>query len=130
MPRAVPCMWVKIDVCTSAAEAGLYIAKTQDGHSPGNELARSDLKTGKAGHRTTFEILGEIADTGDLEWLSLWHEYEKVTKRHQAITWSKGLRKLLLGLEPERSDEELAAEEVGGELVVELTKGCLALHRS
>ena len=113
---------VKIDVCTSASEAGLYIAKTQDGKSPGNELARGDLKSGKAGHRTPFEILGMIADTGDLEDLPLWHEYEKATKGHQAITWSKGLRKLLLGLEPERSDEELAAEEVGGELALEITK--------
>lgn len=112
---------VKIDVCTSAAEAGLYIAKTQDGKSPGNEMARSDLKSGRAGHRTPFEILGELADTGDLAVLPLWHEYEKATKRHQAITWSKGLRKLLLDAEPERSDEEIAAEEVGGDAVLEIS---------
>jgi hypothetical protein len=109
---------VKIDVCTSAAEAGLYIAKTQDGRSPGNELARADLKSGKAGHRTPFEILGSIADTGDLADMPLWNEYEKATKGHQCITWSKGLRQLLLGAEPERSDEEIAAEEVGGDLVL------------
>ena len=113
---------VKIDVCTSAAEAGLYIAKTQDGKSPGNEMARADLKSGRAGHRTPFELLGEIADTGDLAGLPLWHEYEKATKRHQAITWSKGLRKLLLGLEPERTDEEIAADEVGGDLVLEISR--------
>ena len=113
---------VKIDVCTSAAEAGLYIAKTQDGKSPGNEMARADLKSGRAGHRTPFELLGEIADTGDLAALPLWHEYEKATKRHQAITWSKGLRKLLLGLEPERTDEEIAADEVGGDLVLEISR--------
>ncbi len=112
---------VKLDVCTSAAEAGLYIAKTQDGKSPGNELARSDLKSGRAGHETPFEILGGIADTGDLEGLPLWHEYEKATKGHQAITWSKGLRRLLLGADPERSDEEIAAEEIGGDLVVEVS---------
>lgn len=112
---------VKIDVCTSAAEAGLYIAKTQDGRSPGNELARSDLKSGKAGHRTPFEILGEVADTGDLAGLPLWHEYERATKGHQAITWSTGLRRLL-GALPERSNEEVAAEEVGGDLVMEISK--------
>ena len=114
---------VDIQVCTSAAEAGLYIAKTQDGKSPGNEMARSDLKSGRAGHRTPFEILGEIADTGDLDHLPLWHEYENATKGHQAITWSKGLRRLLLGVEPERSDEEIAAEEVGGDLVLEISTG-------
>jgi hypothetical protein len=112
---------VKIDVCTSAAEAGLYIAKTQDGKSPGNELARADLKSGRAGHRTPFEVLGEIADTGDLAGLPLWLEYEQATKGHQAITWSAGLRKLLLGVAPERTDEEIAAEEVGGGLVLEFT---------
>jgi len=113
---------VKIDVCTSAAEAGLYIAKTQDGKSPGNELARGDLKSGRDGHRTPFQILGEIADTGDLAGLALWHEYERSTKGHQAITWSNGLRRLLLGVEPERSDDELAAEEVGGDLVMEISR--------
>lgn len=113
---------VKIDVCTSAAEAGLYIAKTQDGKSPGNELARSDLKSGKAGHMTPFEILGTIADTGDLELLPVWIEYEKATKGHQAITWSKGLRQLLLET-AERSDQEIVEEEVGGELAVEITTG-------
>jgi hypothetical protein len=113
---------VKIDVCTSAAEAGLYIAKTQDGRSPGNELARADLKSGKAGHCTPFELLGEVADTGDLAVLPLWLEYERATRGHQCITWSKGLRRLLLGVEPERSDEEVAAEEVGGDLVMEISR--------
>jgi hypothetical protein len=113
---------VKIDVCTSAAEAGAYIAKTQDGKSPGNEMARSDLKSGKSGHRTPLEILGEIADTGDLAELPLWHEYEKATKGHQAITWSMGLRELLLGVQPERTDEEIAAEEIGGDLVLEISR--------
>jgi hypothetical protein len=113
---------VKIDVCHSAEEAGLYVAKTQDGKSVGNELARGDMKSARAAtHCTPFEVLGEIADTGDLARLPLWHEYEKATKRHQAITWSKGLRKLLLDAEPERSDEEIAAEEVGGDAVVEIS---------
>jgi hypothetical protein len=114
---------VKIDVCTSAAEAGLYIAKTQDGKSPGNEMARADLKSGNAGHQTPFELLGVIADTGDLAGLPLWHEYEKATKGHQAITWSKGLRKIVNVDIFARTDEELAAEEVGGDLVLEISTG-------
>jgi hypothetical protein len=113
---------VKIDVCTSAAEAGLYIAKTQDGKSVGNEMARGDMKSARAAtHRTPFELLGEIADTGDLAGLPLWLEYEKATKGHQAITWSAGLRKRLLAEVPERTDEDLAAEEVGGDVVLEFT---------
>jgi hypothetical protein len=107
---------VVITRCTSAAEAGAYIAKTQDGRSPGNELARGDLKTGRSGHRTPFEILESFRwIRGDAD-LALWHEYERATKGHQAITWSKGLRGLLAA--PERTDEEIAAEEVGGEVLV------------
>ena len=46
----------------------------------------------------------------------LCREYERATRGHQRITWSKGLRKLLAV--DERTDEEIAAEEVGGDLVV------------
>jgi len=107
---------VQIVRCYSAAEAGAYIAKTQDGRSPGNELARGDLKTGRQGSRTPFQILEDFRWTGDLADLVLWHEYEKATKGKQAIAWSKGLRKLLL-TEPEKTDEEVAAQEVGGEVI-------------
>ena len=103
---------VVIERCSSAAEAGAYIAKTQDGKSPGNELARGDLKNGRGGHRTPFQILEDFRWTGDADDRSLWRTYERATKGHQAITWSKGLRKLL-AVET-RTDEEIAAEEVGG----------------
>jgi len=111
---------VKVDRCMSAAEAGAYIAKTQDGKSPGNELARSDLKNGRDGHRTPFEILEDFRWTGDADDLALWHVYERATKGHQAISWSKGLRVLLAA--PERSDEEIAAQEVGGDVVLMIPK--------
>jgi hypothetical protein len=107
---------VVVERCMSAAEAGAYIAKTQEGKAPGNELARSDLKSGRNGHRTPFEILEEFRWTGDAADLGLWRVYERATRGHQAITWSKGLRALLAA--PERSDEDLAAEEVGGDIVV------------
>ena len=51
--------------------------------------------------------------TGDSDDLIVWHEYERATKGCQAITWSKGLRQLLAVVE--RTDEEIAAEEIGGE---------------
>jgi hypothetical protein len=87
---------VKVDRCASAAEAGAYIAKTQDGRAVGNELARGDLKHGRADHRTPLEILESFRWTGDLADLALWREYECATYRHQRISWSKGLRALLL----------------------------------
>ncbi len=100
-------------ICRSAEEAGLYMAKTQDGRSTGNEMARGDMKQGREGSRTPFEILDDFRWTGDVEDLALWHEYETATKGHQCITWSKGLREIT-GV-AEVTDEQLAEEEVGGE---------------
>lgn len=103
---------VDVQRCASAYDAGVYIAKTQDGRAVGNEIARGDLKQGRQGGRTPFEILDDFRWTGDADDLALWHEYERVTKGRQAITWSKGL-KALLSVD-DRKDEEIAAEEVGG----------------
>ena len=50
---------------------------------------------GPDGHRTPFQILEDFRWTGDADDRSLWRTYERATKGHQAITWSKGLRKLL-----------------------------------
>ena len=51
--------------------------------------------------------------SGDSDDLIVWREYERATKGRQAITWSKGLRQLLAVTE--RTDEEIAAEEIGGD---------------
>lgn len=109
---------VVVDRCYNAAEAGAYIAKTQEGKSPGNELARGDLKRGRDGNRTPFQIIEDFRQTGDVADLALWRAYEKATKGHQAISWSKHLRALLAA--EEKTDEELAAEEVGGEAIVRI----------
>jgi hypothetical protein len=104
---------VNITRCSSAEDAGQYIAKTQDVRAVGNEMARADLKQGRAGGRTPFEIFDDFRWTGDADDLAVWREYERATKGRQAITWSKGLRALLAVAE--RTDEEIAAEEIGGE---------------
>jgi hypothetical protein len=105
---------VQITRCASAEEAGQYIAKTQDGRSVGNELARSDMKSGRGGGRTPFEILDDFRWTGDLADLALYREYEQATRGRQAITWSKGLR-AAVAVAPELTDEDIAAAEIGGE---------------
>lgn len=79
--------------CESAAEAGAYIAKTSAGRSVGNEITRGDLKTGRAGHRTPWQVLEDFRQAGDLADLQLWREYERATKGHQCVTWSKGLKR-------------------------------------
>jgi hypothetical protein len=111
---------VDIQRCASANEAGQYIAKTQDGRSAGNEVARGDMKSGRNGGRTPFEILDDFRWTGDGADLQLWHEYERATRGRQAIAWSKGLRELL-GLADEQTDEQLAAAEIGGEDLAVIT---------
>jgi hypothetical protein len=58
-------------------------------------------------------VLDDFWWTGDSDDLIVWREYERATKGRQAITWSKGLRQLLAVTE--RTDEEISAEEVGGE---------------
>ena len=87
-------------------------------------------------HRTPFQILEDFRRDGlaDLRQdgvlcddLRLWWEYEKATFRHQAITWSPALRKLQrewLGAE-EKSDDELAAEDVNGQVVVDVSPAAL-----
>lgn len=76
-------------------------------------MARADLKQGRAGGRTPFEVLDDFRWTGDTDDLIVWREYERATKGRQAITWSKGLRQLLTAAD--RTDEEIAVEEIGGE---------------
>lgn len=104
--------WSKV---TTPEEAGEYIAKTQEGKHIGNEIARGDFKKGKFSTLAPFELLEYFRQTGDMAVLPVWQEYEQGTHRRRAITWSRGLRAELLGDEPELSDEEVAAEEVGGE---------------
>jgi Replication protein len=105
--------WSKV---TTPEEAGEYIAKVQEGKGHlGNEMARGDMKSGRLGTLAPFELLEYFRQTGDMAVLPVWQEYEQGTHRRRAITWSRGLRAELLGDEEELTDEEVAAEEVGGE---------------
>ncbi|MEU9516871.1 hypothetical protein [Micromonospora sp. NPDC048169] len=97
-----------------------YITKVQE-KGLGNELARADLKSGRRGGRTPFEILADFSETGLVDDLELWWEYEKATAGRSAIRWSKGLRALLLPDTAEQSDDEIAAEEQGGEAAAYIT---------
>ncbi|MEU7162573.1 protein rep [Streptomyces chrestomyceticus] len=106
--------WSKV---TTAEEAGEYIAKVQEGKGHlGSELARGDMKAGRLGTLAPFELLEYFRITGDMAVVPVWQEYEKGTHRRRAITWSRGLRAQLLPDEDELSDEDVAAEEVGGEV--------------
>lgn len=102
--------------------AGLakYVTKVQE-KGLGNELARGDLKGGRHGGRTPFQILADFGEYALADDLDLWHEYERATIGRNAIRWSKGLRALLLPDVEKQTDEEIAAEEQGGDAVAYIT---------
>lgn len=108
--------WTKV---VTATDAGEYLAKAQDsGRTIGAEVARGDLKRGRLGSLTPFELLEYVDRTGDKAGVDLWREYETATtgKRRRRISWSHGLRaRLLPEDDQERDDAELAAADQDGE---------------
>ncbi|TDB67152.1 hypothetical protein [Micromonospora sp. KC721] len=70
--------------------------------------------------RTPLQILADFGTDGLAADLDLWHEYERATAGKSALRWSRGLRALLLPDVDEQTDEEIAAEEVGGDTVAYL----------
>ncbi len=94
----------------AAEQLGRYITKLQAGF----ELTRSDLKQSRtAKGRQTFELLDD-ALAGDQAAVDRWHEYERAMTGKSAVRFSKGLR-AHLDMDKAMTDEELAAEEVGGD---------------
>jgi hypothetical protein len=108
-----------------ARDLGEYIAKTQDGKAPALELARGDLKSGRDGNMTPFQVLGRIGDLmggvseeeadghGSLGWLlALWAEYEVAVSGRRAIEWTRYLRPLLglTGGDTEEDDMDVLFE--------------------
>lgn len=108
----------RLETAQDAADLSEYIAKTQDGKNPANELARGDLKSGRRGNMTPFELLGRIGDVmggmseedadghGSLDWgLARWAEYEPAVSGRRAIEWTRYLRPLL-GLDGGDTEED------------------------
>jgi hypothetical protein len=107
-----------------AAYVNKFVLVPESGGAPdklrrvGMEMARHDLKQGRTSasrgelHRTPFQILHDFASSGDCADLALWHTWERDSSGHKALTWSRGLKRLL-GV-AERTDEEIASEEIGG----------------
>ncbi|MGW3546144.1 hypothetical protein ACWDNI_37225, partial [Nocardia niigatensis] len=115
----------RLETAADAEELGEYIAKTQDGKSPAQELARGDLKTAGKDNMTPFEMLFRIGDLtggvaeddapghGSLAWcLARWHEYERAMSGRRAIEWTRYLRPMLgiVGEDTEEGDADLLAE--------------------
>jgi hypothetical protein len=94
--------------------------------TPAEEMARSDLKDGRAGCRTPFQILADYYQTGDTRDRDLWSEYRIATRGLAATRSSRGLRALMLGphAESELTDEALAAIQTDSDLFVVIPLAC------
>lgn len=84
------------------------------------EATHGHAKEGKRHGRTPFQVLADFGKSGDMADLDVWAEYEEASYGRQQLTWSKGLREMAGLAAKEATDEELAAEDAGGEDRVQL----------
>lgn len=97
-----------------------YLAKVQETVGKqrlgiAKELARGDLKHGRAGSVTPFELLDD--ETGAAGPRAHWIEYVAATKGRRAFSWSRGLRDYLIPEDEERTDDEVLDDAEQGDLV-------------
>jgi len=98
-----------------------YVVKVQEKQGErrtkiGLELMRGDLKSGRAGSFMPFELLDAEGKAIEIP-RRLWIEYVTATKGRRALSWTRGLREMLLPDEEEQSDEELIEDTEQAELV-------------
>jgi hypothetical protein len=110
----------------AAVQMGEYMNKaTAYGTSEtlGLEFFGGANKTARGVYSTVpiWRLLEEVMVTGDADLWGRWVEYEKGSKGRRQFATSKGLR-TLLGVEAEKSDEDIAAEEAGDRDLVRITR--------
>lgn len=112
---------VRVVAAGDGGALGRYFSKnvfTAD--KAGFEVAGGSNKKARNGNRTPFQILADVLEAGDADDLAIWWEWEEASHNRRQLTWSAGLRDFL-ALGDEVSDEEAAAEELGGEVVLMLS---------
>eukprot|EP00697_Spironema_sp_BW2_P015034 gnl/Spiro4/5741_TR2938_c0_g2_i2.p2 gnl/Spiro4/5741_TR2938_c0_g2~~gnl/Spiro4/5741_TR2938_c0_g2_i2.p2 ORF type:complete len:351 (+),score=56.60 gnl/Spiro4/5741_TR2938_c0_g2_i2:4223-5275(+) len=85
----------------------------------GWELAGGMGKLARRDNRSPFEILADVVALGDADDLARWFVFEQSSKGRRQITWSHGFREYLNLPVEELTDEEIAAREAGGAVVME-----------
>lgn len=95
-----------------------YVTKLGHGvrWSVGDELTKLNSKRGRAGNATPWDLLAD-ASHGDADAARLWVEYAEATFGRNALAWSPNLRDFL-EMEPELSDEEIAAQQTDDAVVL------------
>ena len=114
-----PVHGVDVELVGSVEDLGKYLTKSGSFANIGHEMARGDLKRWQG---SPWSLLMDWALCGDLEARSLWSEYEAATFGRKFVQWSKGLRGRL-GLDVEKTDEELAVLEGEDLALVEVMIG-------
>ena len=99
------------DVRFTDADIAEYIAKwgKEPKWTTAHEMTKSVSKYASRDGRTPLQLLSEYFD-GNQASGRLWFQYAVNLKGERQLRWSRGLR-VLLGLEVEKTDEELAAEQ-------------------
>jgi hypothetical protein len=110
----------------AAVQMGEYLTKQTaygTAESLGLELFGGSNKRARSVYSTVpvWRLLEEIMATGDLDQWDRWVEYEKASKGKHGFAPSHGLRDLF-GLGPEKTDEEIVAEEAGDRDLVQITR--------
>lgn len=114
-----PVHGVDVEQVGSVEDLGNYLTKSGSFANIGHEMARGDLKRWQG---SPWSLLMDWAYCGDVEARSLWCEYESATFGRSFVMWSRGLR-LRLGLDAEKTDEELALLEGEDLALVEVVIG-------
>lgn len=114
LPQASEWHFVTDDLTGTAL--GEYLSKgIGSAAAIGMEMTQTQSKVARSVHvtRPPWSLLDEGALDGEAAPLRLWHEWEKGSKGRRQIAWSRDLRQLLGLVELVKSDEEIAAEEIG-----------------
>lgn len=108
--------WQLVGGDLSGTKLGEYLAKGAGAAGAlGMELTMTQSKVARARHSThsVWEILQQAID-GEVAGLARWWEWEQASKGRRQIAWSRGIR-ARFALEAEKTDDEVAAEEVGSD---------------
>jgi hypothetical protein len=111
--------WHMVEEAGDGSTIGDYLAKwfsePKAAAAIGAEMTLTQSKVTQKVHSTrpVWALLEEGALDGEAGPLWAWHEWERGSKGRRQIGWSTGLREELGLLLPEKTDEEIAAEELG-----------------
>jgi hypothetical protein len=113
----------------SAEQLGQYVTKMGgNAEKLAVEATYGALKKARGENRSPFQIIRDFLDTGDLQDRAIWHEWERDSKGRKMMTWSKNLR-AWAKLHPEKTDQEIADEDLMGENLVLLPAATWAALR-